>query len=106
MHTHSGKAKSMKRRSTLEVFKDITKKARSGQSPRAQAGTRSARYVQARLFDDDYRRLRRAAFDADLSVQDALIEAINLWLEKKGEPPARNPGTSRPKSFANEFMHA
>ncbi len=56
------------------------------------------KHLQVRLTKPDAIRLRRAAEDRDLSLQSALIEAINLLMDHWGDGPVDDPGTVRNKS--------
>lgn len=49
--------------------------------------TETAPKVQARLTPELRRRLRRACADADLTIQQAVSEAVELWLQQRKETP-------------------
>lgn len=51
--------------------------------------------LQARTILEDAARFKYEAEKRGLSVQDALVEAINSLLREWGEPPIRNPGANR-----------
>ncbi len=53
------------------------------------------RHLQVRLVSGDAKRLKALADKRDLSIQDVLVEAINLLLADWGKQPVGNPGTTR-----------
>lgn len=55
------------------------------------------RALQVRLFKNDAIAFSHRAALNDQSNQDAIVEAINLYLKKYGDAPVGNPG-SRPLS--------
>lgn len=61
------------------------------------AGNRPAgfRHLQVRLVSDDAKRLKALADKRDLTIQDVLVEAVNLLLADWNEQPVGNPGTTR-----------
>lgn len=81
------------------MFDGFLKKARAETTPDA-AGSRPGgfRHLQVRLVSDDAKRVKALADRRDLSVQDVLVEAVNLLLADWQEPPVENPGTARKKA--------
>jgi len=53
--------------------------------------------MQVRLYKTDAIAFSHQAALNDQSHQDAMVEAVNLYLKKHGQPPAGNPG-ARPLS--------
>lgn len=52
------------------------------------------KFVQVRLTADDAKRFRRAAEDnAGLTLQAAMVEAVNALMLSWGESPVSDPGT-------------
>jgi hypothetical protein len=59
-----------------------------------QASPAEYKFVQVRLTADDAKRFRRSAEDnAGLTLQAAMVEAINALMLSWGESPVSDPGT-------------
>ncbi|MBC8553913.1 MAG: hypothetical protein H8D23_30245 [Candidatus Brocadiales bacterium] len=56
------------------------------------------KHLQVRLTKSDAKKFRRAAEDADLTLQSALIQAINRIMSEWGESEVADPGTARKQS--------
>jgi hypothetical protein len=72
--------------------------AQTKENPPASKATTAApssyKFVQVRLTADDAKRFRRAAEDnAGLTLQAAMVEAINALMLSWGESPVSDPGT-------------
>jgi hypothetical protein len=84
-------------------FSGFTKGARAAkEKPRADSepgvvADLKFRHLQVRLERGDAIRFRRAAEDHGLTLQTALVEAINHMMAEWGEPPVANPGTASKK---------
>ena len=55
----------------------------------------TVRHLQVRLTRNDAVRFKRAAEDRGLTIQSALVEAINRVLAEWGEAPAADPTTGQ-----------
>lgn len=55
------------------------------------------RHLQVRLTSKDAKRIRCQADERDLSIQDALVLALNNLLLEWGQQPVSNPGTAKRK---------
>lgn len=56
------------------------------------------RHLQVRLSTRDAKRVRCQADDHDLSIQDALVLALNNLMTEWEQQPVGNPGTAKRKS--------
>lgn len=60
----------------------------------AEAAPTSYKFAQVRLTAEDAKRFRRAAEDnGNLTLQAAMVEAINALMASWGESPVSDPGT-------------
>lgn len=55
----------------------------------------TCRHLQVRLSSGDARRFKHQAENRGLSVQDALVTAVNELMWEWEQDPCRNPGTTR-----------
>jgi len=65
--------------------------------PAGQTKNTQTKAMQVRLYKTDAIAFSHQAALNNQSHQDAMVEAVNLYLKKHGEAPAGNPG-SRPLS--------
>lgn len=72
-------------------------KMKKSEKPANQNKNTETKALQVRLFKNDAIAFSHRAALNDQSHQNAMIEAVNLYLKKYGEAPAGNPG-SRPLS--------
>jgi hypothetical protein len=55
------------------------------------------RHLQVRLTSRDAKRVRCQADERNLSIQDALVTALNNLMLEWGQQPVANPGTAKRK---------
>lgn len=72
-------------------------KMKKPEKPAGQSKATETKAMQVRLFKTDAIAFSHQAALNDQSHQDAMIEAVNLYLKKHGQAPAGNPG-ARPIS--------
>lgn len=64
-------------------------------APPLPRDTDAVRHLQVRLTRNDAVRFKRGAEDRGLTIQSALVEAINRVFAEWGEAPAADPTTSQ-----------
>lgn len=72
-------------------------KMKKADKPVSQSKNIETKAMQVRLYKTDAIAFSHQAALNDQSHQDAMIEAVNLYLKKHGQAPAGNPG-ARPLS--------
>jgi hypothetical protein len=72
----------------------LAKAATAQKAQKKTAAPTGYKFVQVRLTADDAKRFRRAAEDnSGLTLQAAMVEAINAVMLSWGESPVSDPGT-------------
>ncbi len=81
------------------LLQGFLKKAKAGDCQQLAEAEDAAghRHLQVRLMLRDAKRLRCLSDLRDLTIQDALVTAINSLLGEWGEPPVGNPGARTKK---------
>lgn len=79
------------------MFERFLVKAKEGDCGRlaSQEEDGTFRHLQVRLTGRDAKRVRCLADMRDLSIQDALVAALNALLVEWGQQPVMNPGTRK-----------
>ena len=84
-----------RRTADFSGFAKRAKESKAVPTAPAAAASEGLRHLQVQLTKTDARRFRRAAEDRELSLQAALVEAVNRLLTEWGEAPVADPGTAR-----------